>query len=781
MRERSGALYCLVFFGLGMGLSQAQNIHIPIAPIGEAPAVASTPGPWSEGIKQFFGTSYEEYDADNKYTSSSPTAPLSKVWFTGARGVLTEVYWPTIDRPQIRDSQLLVSDGSSFLFEERQHSNTTVEWVESGAPIYRIKNRDPRNRFTIEKVIYTDPSRDAVIMDITLIRNVGGLKFYWLHNPSAGNSPLGDNAEVATGGPQEAFLNSHQAREFQSVLFSLPIKQASAGFEGHSDGYHDLLSDFVMDSHFRLARNGNIALTAWLDIPEEIGQTRFQMALAFGNSSEESLRSGRTALQNFSASKDLYLGQWKAYQGKLKDLKSASTDGGKLFRSSTAMIKSMEDKTFEGAFIASPSIPWGQHAQDRSLGEQIPFEGGPTGKGENSPVGGYHLVWARDLYQMASTFMALDDPRSAKASLQFFKRIQFGPNDGDWMYTGRRHPKNGSFTQNSWVTGTPYWQGLQMDQTSMPIILAYRLWKSGDINIADYWDMVKRAADFIQAYGPWTAQERWEEAMGASPSTIAAEISALWLAADISREMNDSARAERFAATAKAWSSAPGDNLEAWTFTSTGGLGNGKYYQRIEAGDHPTQEWRPNDFAFMSLSNNAGRHMEKNIIDGGFLELVRFGVRQALDYFVNETLHEYDLILRTQTAKGPGFKRYLHDRYNYVNDTNEQTGGMLWPLLTGERGMMELQRSVELQRQNPSISSEFVDGRVIPYVQAMENFATSSLMIPEQVWDGGAFEGQPTGSATPLGWAHGEYIKLLRGRLDQRSPDLIGRVQELGN
>lgn len=775
MREWHRGMFRFGFgaLALGAGSLGAQINTFTVAPVGEAPPFRSQGGPWAQGIKDFFGTAYEQYDNLNQYSAQSPTAPLSKVWFTGSKGILNEVYWPTLDRPQIRDSQILVTDGNTFLFEERKHSRARVEWLANGVPAYRVETADPEGRFVITKTFFTDPQRDAVVMQVRIQRNVEGLRFFWLHNPSAGNSPLGDSGEVAAGAVGDAFLKAWQNDEYQALYFGVPVRQASVGFEEQSDGFQDLSSDFAMDSHFQYARNGNIALMAWLEIPEIVGVSEFPVVLSFARRAEDLRAVATPALQNPQALRDTYVSQWQSYQSTVTDLSAAANDRGQLFRASVALLKSMEDKTFEGAFVASPSIPWGQHYKDKSLGAQEPSN-------VTIPaVAGYHLVWTRDLYQMATTFLAIDDPRSAKASLQYMRRIQFGPDDGRWNYGPRNYPKNGSFPQNSWVNGTQYWMGLQMDQTSFPIILAYRLWQDGHIVLADYWDMVKRAGDFIQRHGPWTAQERWEESFGASPSTIAAEISALWLASAIAREMNDNERADRYKSTAHAWSAQPHDNIESWTFTSNGSFGNGKYYTRLEGAATFNQTWDPNDNIFFTLSNNGGTHLEKNIMDGGFLELVRLGVRAGTDFFINETLHEYDDALKTQTPLGAGYKRYLNDRYNYVNDTNEQTGGMLWPLLTGERGMAELQKAIELREENPNVRQDFVDSKISPYLQTIENFATPSLMIPEQVWDAGPFVGQPTGAATPLGWSHGEYVKILRARRDQRNPDLVPKVVEM--
>lgn len=174
------------------------------------------------------------------------------------------------------------------------------------------------------------------------------------------------------------------------------------------------------------------------------------------------------------------------------------------------------------------------------------------------------------------------------------------------------------------------------------------------------------------------------------------------------------------------------------------------------------------------MANNGGRYREKDVIDGGFLELVRFGVKSALDPDIAETLPEYDSTIRVDVPSyGPGFRRYTYDRYNYDDVTGGQTGGMLWPLLTGERAHFELAKAVEQGHSPMKIHSE-----VNPFIQAIEKFATPTLMIPEQVWDFGPRAGKPTGAATPLGWSHGEYIKILRSKRDRKVFDDIKIVKE---
>lgn len=717
---------------------------------------------WSSAIKQAFGTSYESYDDQNGHSYRSSTAPISKVWFTAAQGVLTEVYWPTIDTPQVKDSQFLITDGKTFFFEERRNSQTDVKWIGSGIPAFKITNRDPAGRFSIERTLFTDPDRDVVWQHIRINRFVPGLQFYILHKPTVGATPLGNSALASLVADQDApgpGLFAWEDDHAQAIISSVPFKKVSAGFSGApSDGWQDLHLDFKMDSSYRWAHLGNIALTGWIDIPETIGSTEFDLLLGFGQSIGEANRiANESMLLGSDAVLAKFVTQWDSYQHSIRDLSGVSGEAGRdLFRASVAILKSMEDKTFAGAFVASPTVPWGQHETDRSAQRG-------RGGSRNNLIGGYHLVWPRDLYQMATSFMAIEDPKSAIASLNYLKKVQFSAADGNWEFGVRRHSKDGTFSQNTWVNGEPFWAGLQMDEVSFPIVLAYRLWKANQIQLSDYWDMVRRAADFIQAFGPWSPQERWEEVYGASPSTIAIEISSLWVAAVLANEMHDTDRANRYRSTADSWSSKPNDHIENWMYTTNGFYGNGSYFLRVTGAGNPNEPWDPNGDSEFYMANGAGRWKEKAVVDGGFLELVRYGVRGPLTESIVNSVIANDATIRVNVpGKGPGFYRYVGDRYNRDDSSGRQTTGMLWPFLSGERGHYELAKALSLGRRAID-----VDSAVRPYVSAMEKFATPSWMLPEQVWDGGDFAGMPTGSATPLGWTHGEYIKILRSLQDR--------------
>ena len=145
----------------------------------------------------------------------------------------------------------------------------------------------------------------------------------------------------------------------------------------------------------------------------------------------------------------------------------------------------------------------------------------------------------------------------------------------------------------------------------------------------------------------------------------------------------------------------------------------------------------------------------REIIDAGFLELVRYGVRRADDPLIADSLKVVDAVLKRELPQGPGWLRYNWDGYGQRPDGGPYEGwgqGRVWPLLTGERAHYELAAGKD----------------IAPLIGTYEQFASCGQMLPEQVWDEAdrpersLRKGQPAGSAVPLVWAHAEYLKLLR-------------------
>ena len=231
-------------------------------------------------------------------------------------------------------------------------------------------------------------------------------------------------------------------------------------------------------------------------------------------------------------------------------------------------------------------------------------------------------------------------------------------------------------------------------------------------------------------------------------------------AADIARVNGDTTSEANYLATADDWQS----KVESWTFTTTGSIGNGQYFERID------DNGNPNDGHLLEIRNGGGSYDERSIVDSSFLELVRLGVKPGNSPSILSSIAAIDsTIKQTIPGKGDGFFRYNHDGYGETATGDDYTGagiGRLWPIFTGERGHFAI------------ASGEKADN----YLATMRNFANSSYMISEQVWDNNApvgyIPGTPTKSMTPLSWSMAEYITLLASNYRAQVMDIPGIVKE---
>jgi glucoamylase len=667
------------------------------------------------------------------------------VWFTLWRGILTEAYYPTVDRPQIRDLQYLITDGKSFFHEEKRHLSTKTEQLSDHNLGYRCTNSDPAGRYVIVKEIIADPHLACVLQHTKLTGDesfISGLRLYALCAPHLEVAGWGNNGYVVEVEGRKVLVAERKGT-WLALAATVPFSRVSCGYVGKSDGWTDLSGNFQMDWEFERAPDGNIALIGELDLT---GTREFTLGLAFGNSRHHAVS---TLFQSLSAPfaehERRYADQWERSGANVLPLGKVSNDGGNLYRASFSLLRAHEDKSYPGAFIASLAIPWGETVSDEDQG-------------------GYHLVWTRDMVNSANAMLAAGDCATPIRALIYLDVCQ---------------EENGGFAQNFWIDGEPYWRGIQLDEVAFPILLAWRLKRENALQDFDPYPMVSRAAAYLVRHGPVTPQERWEEASGYSPSTLASNIAALICAACFTRERGDEATAKYLEEYADFLEC----HVESWTVTTEGTLLHGvtRHYMRIlpASADNPNPDEDPNQGNITIANLQSGTRNvfpAKEVVDAGFLELVRHGVRSADDPIILDSLKVVDAVLKIDTPFGPCWHRYNHDGYGQRDDGAPFEGwgkGRVWPLLTGERGHYELAAGHNTK----------------PFIQAMEKLASPTGLLPEQSWDSpdkpDAYMhcGRPTGSAMPLMWAHAEYIKLLRSVRDGKVSDLIPEVAKryLGN
>jgi glucoamylase len=664
--------------------------------------------------------------------------PSSRVWFTLSHGIINEVYYPRVDQACIRDLGLIITDRNSFFSEEKRHTEHTVTYLAKGVPAFHLENTCNQHRYRIEKEIVTDPVRDAVLQSIRFVPLEGELEDYSLYvllAPHLGNHGSGNSGWVGDfkGTPM---IFAQREDNALALACSVPWLDRSVGYVGFSDGWQDLQRHKQMTWSYPAAENGNIALTGQVDL--RAGNGSFVLALGFGLNRAEAGHRARTAiLEGFEPTKQVYIAEWKNWQETVSPLDGGGSDRRNLYHISTAVLRAHEAKRFPGGIIASLAIPWG------------------FAKGDDD-LGGYHLVWPRDLVETAGGLLAAGAAEDARRVLRYLHVTQEA--DGHW-------------SQNTWLDGTPYWNGVQMDETAFPILLvdlAHREGVLDDDELADLWSMVRQAAGFIVRNGPVSPQDRWEEDPGYSPFTLAVEIAALLTAADLADLNQEPELAAYLRETTDAWNS----NIERWTYVTDTDLahkiGVEGYYVRIAPPDCADAASPQNGFVpIKNRPPGESAAAAANIVSPDALALVRFGLRGPDDPRIVNTVKVIDQLLKVDTPLGPAWHRYSDDGYGEHRDGGPFDGtgvGRAWPLLTGERAHYELAAGRTEEA-----------GRLL---KTLEAFANRGGMIPEQIWDAedipekGLFCGRPSGSAMPLVWAHAEYIKLRRSLHDGRVFDV---------
>jgi glucoamylase len=663
-------------------------------------------------------------DKDGVGTAASAA---SRVWFTLWHGMLTEVFYPRVDQPQIRDLRYLITDGERLLHEEGRNLRTTTERLSEDALGYRVTNADPEGRYRIVKEIITS-SRLCCVLQHTRLEGepdlLERLHLYVLCAPHLHSAGAGNNAAVVEVAGRRV-LTAEKDGVWLALAATSPFSRTSCGYAGRSDGGTDLREHLRMDWAFERATDGNVALAGELDLRDG---AEFTLGLAFGASRHHAINALFNGLgMPFEEQRRAYERGWERAYVAIQDLQGVSGDGGRLYRGSYAVLLAHEDKHFPGALVAALSTPWGDVRGDSAEG--------------------YHMVWTRDMSYATIGLLAAGNTDLPLRALIY-------------LITGQQ--QDGGYPQNFWVDGTPHWTGSQLDEVALPILLAWYLRREDVLRDVDPYPMIAKGVGYLIRHGPATQQARWEEAGGYSPATLAVSIGALICASDFARARGDEDTAqflEQYADFLNA-------HVETWTVTSEGTLlpEIRRHFIRIlptNPGD-PHHDEDP-DHATIALANQppgARRdYPAREIVSTGFLGLVRLGLRAPDDPLIVDSLRVVDAVLKVDTPFGPCWHRYNHDGYGQRDDGapyKDWGVGRAWPLLTAERGQYEV-----------------AAGRDVgPLIRALEGFAATTGLLPEQIWDApdlpeaGMELGRPTGSAMPLLWAHGEYVKLLRSARD---------------
>ena len=668
---------------------------------------------WTSGAKTLVGTAHSE---------------RSRIWFTVNNGVLAEIYFPDVDGANTRVVRFLVTGPDGFFSDELWDAEHEVAWLEQGAPGCRIETRCKQGRYTIYKEILTDPIRDTLLLRVRFCAAAGqSLRLFLTADVHIGDQGAENHAWAGEykGVPMLFACRGDLAL---ALATEPPPRQLSVGYVGKSDGYAMLSVGKPLPTA-NSAKPGNVALTAEIDLMASSkgtdSESRFIVALACGGDPAEAGQQARAGtLEDFDKTCELFLKQWRTAQGQYLAVEDLSGSRHDMYRVSTAMLETHQSKRFPGGFVASLSLPWGFERTDKD-------------------VGGYHVVWPRDLVETAMGKWASGDAHAARSALFYLACTQ--NEDGGW-------------SQNMWLDGTPHWGAIQMDSNALPLLLADKLRRDDALDGYDPRPMMNQAARFLLRHGPVTEQDRWETTPGYSPYTMAVEVAGLLAAADCAEERGAPQEAQFLRETADAWNEA----IDELTYVEGTPLarkhGVRGYYVRMTPPERI--EARETGRLRILIPNRplGQKHpLAVDVVSPDALALVRFGLRSADDPRMVATVRVIDEVLKRETRTGPAWRRSTQDGYGEKADGSPfaKTGiGRSWPLLAGERGHFEIAAG----RREEALT----------LLQTMSRQTSECGLLPEQVWDDEdlpereLFNGRPSGSGMPLVWAHAEYIKLLR-------------------
>jgi len=649
----------------------------------------------------------------DKQAVGSAIQASSRVWFTLAAGNLTEVYYPRIDRPALRDLGVLLNGRDAF-HEDKRDAEHEVSWLRPGVPAFDVTSRRPDGAWSLTKRVLADPDRDVLLLRLAWR---GEVEPYVLANPRLGGVGEGQRAWTGSYHGMPMLFAEHGDASL-ALAADTGWTRRSVGYVGTSDGWQ-LLSRGGELVEYARAGPGHVALCGGLPP----GGAAI-VAVGFGTSPAEAAQRARASLiVPWSEHEEAYVAGWEAWHAG----REGTDDEAE--RIDAAVLRVHESKAFPGATIASLSTPWGEDRGDADRG-------------------GYHLAWPRDLVETAGGLLAVGAQDDALRAIDYLASTQLP--DGGWP-------------QNMWLDGTPYWGGTQLDEAALPVLLVHLAERKHRLDcVSRYWPMVRRAAGFLVRNGPSTPQDRWEENAGLTPFTLAAEIAALHVAGGMAAQQDEPGVARYLHATAAAW-----DRLvESGTWAENGPLAAGSgaegYYVRVAS--------RGDGLRGVVPIGNRGRDLRvpaEQTVSPDALALARFGVRPATSPRLAATARVIDAYLARETPRGVAFLRYNGDGYGETEEGAPFEGagcGRPWPLLAGERAHFELARG---DRAAAERFAAALEGFRSPAGLIPEQVWDGPALPARHLVPGGA-----TGSARPLVWAHAEAAKLRRSLREGRVFDL---------
>ena len=286
------------------------------------------------------------------------------------------------------------------------------------------------------------------------------------------------------------------------------FSRLSCGYVGSSDGYTDLVQHHKMEFEFDEARNGNVALTGELNLS---GTRQFTVGIAFGETLPNVVS---TLFQSlgvpYKERRQVFISQWQAAPNGKKAARKSQRRQRASLRRELQPLTDPRGQALSGRLRRIAHHSLGRRAKRPGRKRRLPLR--------LDARHGAKALWV-------CWRPAIRPHRCAPLSI--------------WL-PGRT--KMAGFLKTSGSTATPSEMACNSTKSHFPCCWPGVCTNFDLLGEFDPLVMVKRAGGFLLHRGPVTGEERWEEASGYSPSTLAAVISALICAAGFSRAEKEEQR-----------------------------------------------------------------------------------------------------------------------------------------------------------------------------------------------------------------------------------------------
>jgi glucoamylase len=203
-----------------------------------------------------------------------------------ANGVLSDVYYPTVDNTNVETLQYVVTDGATFTDLQTRDTSYTVRPLDPTGMSCRVTTNAHNGRYRIGTDYVAHPGRDALLLRVRFQPLApGDLRLYLRFDPTVnGNGGNGGadtgTVDTATGHPVPVAsdpvtatnaTNRDYARPVHVALdASTPFAEVTSGFAGTaSDGLTQLDRDHALTATYADAARGNLVQTARVDLAGE--------------------------------------------------------------------------------------------------------------------------------------------------------------------------------------------------------------------------------------------------------------------------------------------------------------------------------------------------------------------------------------------------------------------------------------------------------------------------------------------------------------------------------